>query len=304
MLYISGAMQIRGETGFYSACEILSADDLELIAAGSDYCMAKFKNGFTEKGAYKRGHCAAKEFIQSDVLYADIDNEGCTMDTQFSLEDFKRRFSDYEYFISTSKSHMKPKKDDPPLDRYHVFFPLEYSVTDKIVMKGYLQVLHRHFFGMKTIDPSCIDVARKFFGNPNNKSYHNEGKRIHGIIDRLWNDEKNKEQEKEVEKNKQPFISITDPMRRLMIPSLDKAYKLGWFDEYKSWINLGMALKHAGYDVSVWLRYCHTDEDIDLAEKKWDTLNPDGSLNGMKYLYQIHSKLNFISVQSKSSSKY
>lgn len=303
MLYISGAMQDKYKTSFPFSCEILDAEDLRLIAAGTDYCMAEFRNGFTSRGEYRRSHCAAEDFVQSDVLYADIDNDGCIEATQFTIEAFDNIFHEYEYFLTTSKSHRKQKDEKPPLDRFHVFFPLDQPVTDRETMKGYLQSLHKHFFGMKVMDSSCIDVARKFYGNPSNEAKHNAGKSIQAIIDQLWRrDQIEAQKVSEFIRGKSisPANSITDPMRQLIIPSLDKAYKLGWFDEYRSWINLAMALKQAGYKIDVWHRYCHTSDDIELAEKKWETLSPDGSLNGMQYLYAIHQKLNFTQIRAKS----
>lgn len=288
MLYISGGMQDAKESSFPYACEILTAEDLRLIAAGSDYCMAEFADGYTDKGVFKTSHRAARDFIKSDVLYADIDNKGCTANNQYSIEKFKKQFEQFSYFITTSKSHQKGKDGDPPLDRFHVFFPLEHAIEDKNKMKGYLRALHKHAFKMETIDRACIDVARVFYGNPSNESWYHDGKSIHSVIDANW---KADEKANIAEKNDGQVIVITDPMRNLIIGSLDKAYTLGWFDEYSHWINLGIALKQAGFNLRVWLRYCHTLKDVEMAERKWETFHPDGSLNGMQYLYQIHSKL-------------
>lgn len=295
-LYISGGLLNAKESSYPYECEIETAEDLRLIAAGTDYCMAKFKDGYTDKGVFTIGHRAARDFIQSDVLYADIDNKVCTATSQYSIEMFKKQFEAFSYFITTSKSHQKGKEGDPPVDRYHVFFPLEYPVEDKFMMKGYLRALHKHVFKMDVIDPSCIDVARKFFGNPNNESWFHEGKSIHQIIHDYW---KRDELQKVSEKKETTPITMTDPMRNLIIASLDKAYALGWFDDYNHWVNLGIALKQAGYEVGIWLRYCHTSKDVELAERKWETFQPDGSLNGMQYLYSIHAKLAFSRVRPK-----
>ncbi len=299
LLYCSGRMQDQYEVSFPIPVEVTDAETLRELAALSDYCMGEFRDGYTQKGRFALAHLAAEDFICSDVLYADIDNDGCSPSTQYTIKDFERDFARWEYYITTSKSHQKSKHDDPPLDRFHVLFPLGQKINQPDRMKSYLRILYRHLFGRQTIDASCIDVARKFYGNPTNESYHHVGESIFNVIDALWSRES-----KEVLRTdrprttgqEEPLIQILCPLKGLVIPSLDKAYKLGWFDEYRQWLNLAVALKQAGFDREVWLRYCHTAEDAELAIKKWDTINPDGSINGMQYLYSIHEKLAFSEV--------
>lgn len=295
-IYLSNKLLDQYETSFPFCHEIKSARELQEIAARSDYCMAEFMDGYTQNGCFKKNHRARIDFLKSDVLYGDIDNDGCSLTNQFSIQDFENKFASYEYYITTSKSHHKQKGDKPPLDRYHVLFPLESEVANRELHKEYLRILHKKLFGLNTIDKNCIDVARMFYGNPNNETYYHFGKSIQSEIKRYYEIENRDKPEEQVSEK---CIKVSEPIKRIIIPSLDEAYRLGWFDDYGHWINLGIALKEADYDVSVWLRYCHTEEDVELAEKKWDTFHPDGSLNGMKYLYQIHQKLNFRKIKTR-----
>jgi hypothetical protein len=301
-LYGSAALQNKFEVSYPVELEINNAKELKEVAAETDYCMAKFRDGYTCNGKFVKAHLCAADFMYSNVLYADIDNDGCTEKNQYSIYAFQRDFAEWEYYITTSKSHQKGKNGNPPLDRYHVLFPLECEVSDAAIMKDYLRTLQYHFFGKDDIDPSCIDVARKFFGNPTNESIYHQGKSIQSVIENYWKIECKKDQQKR-NKDKGTYrvdpVTLPDSIKAVIIPSLDKAYSLGWFGEYRNWIILGMALKEAGYDITVWLRYCNSYEDIELAKKKWETFNPDGTLNGMKYLYAIHQKLAFRIISNK-----
>lgn len=278
------------ETSFPYEVDITSAKDLQEGAAISDYCMACFKDGYTEKGVFKTAHKCARDFIFSEVLYADIDNDNCNEQTQYTIKEFQQKFARYEYFITTSKSHQRPKNENPPLDRFHVLFPIN-KVDDAEKMRGYLAILNSYFFPEKTMDTSCIDIARKFFGNPNNISYYNPGRSIGIVVDELWNQQNIEKAEKTKEIRRieipRPVLAINS-LKDRVIPSVDKAFAAGWFDEYKNWMNVGFAIKDAGFDVSIWHRCCYTEKDRKLATKKWQGMKPNGRINGMQYLWKLH----------------
>lgn len=284
-VYISGKMIEPFETSFPTAVTIESAADLQATAARSDYVMSAFRDGYTQKGQFKRSHTCIEDYIQSDCLYLDVDNDG---DKLITLKDFARRFGMVEHYITTSKSHGK-EKHGRIADRFHVLFPLETPITDGKMMKTYLRLLHSHV-GIKISDPACVDVARKFFGNPTNESFHEEG---HFFIDTILRPKYLDFLEKNVQKETlyiPPPSSMMEAIKQSYLESVDKAYRMGWFDGYRSWITIGMALKQAGYPLDAWLSVCHTKTDRDLARTKWDTFHPD-EIAGIKFIRDIHAKL-------------
>lgn len=103
-------------------------------------------------------------FIQSDVLVMDIDNDHTeNPDEWITVESLKEIFADYNFALVTSRSHMQAKSGKAPRPKYHIYFQIN-EVTDKdfyVAMKEELCNQYKFF------DDNAKDAARFFFGNPN-----------------------------------------------------------------------------------------------------------------------------------------
>jgi hypothetical protein len=271
-LYTSGYYQTEFTTSYQNECLINTISDFYNIVTTSDYCFAKFKDGYTQSGVFVKNHRHSDDWISSDALYADFDDG-------FTIIQFQALFNKYEYYLTTSKSHQILKKDKV-CDRFHAVFPIS-TITDIQKHKTYLKILHTSFLKSKHLDPSCIDSCRFFFANKNTQVFYNPGKHIDNIVSKLY--------EKIPQTIPQPEPIIPKSYHKLMILKLEKAYKLGWFESYNNWLNLGIALHKADFDLSVWQKFCNSTNDIKLAEYKWKGFR-DGKL-GMNYLRDICKKI-------------
>ncbi|HEM3905044.1 TPA: DNA primase [Streptococcus suis] len=103
-------------------------------------------------------------FIQSDVLVMDIDNDHSeNSDEWITVERLKEIFADYNFALVTSRSHMQVKAGKALRPKYHIYFQIN-EVTDKDVYVTMKEELCNQY---KFFDDNAKDAARFFFGNPN-----------------------------------------------------------------------------------------------------------------------------------------
>ncbi|WP_449460619.1 phage/plasmid primase, P4 family [Streptococcus suis] len=103
-------------------------------------------------------------FIQSDVLVMDIDNDHSeNSDEWITVERLKEIFADYNFALVTSRSHMQAKAGKALRPKYHIYFQIN-EVTDKDVYVAMKEELCNQY---KFFDDNAKDAARFFFGNPN-----------------------------------------------------------------------------------------------------------------------------------------
>lgn len=138
-----------------------------------DHVMCKFKDN------KRRG----ENFIESDCLYADVDNTHSeNPDDWVSINDFRKLFKEYAFYICTSGSHRKEKDGKVARDKYHIFFPIK-TITDGEKFKYWLKVLTTKY---NFFDPQVKDLQRPFFGNPQTQVIKSTGKKsiltdLHGF---------------------------------------------------------------------------------------------------------------------------
>ncbi|HEM6122004.1 TPA: DNA primase, partial [Streptococcus suis] len=103
-------------------------------------------------------------FIQSDVLVMDIDNDHSeNPDEWITVERLKEIFADYNFALVTSRSHLKAKGGKAPRPKFHIYFQIE-EVADKDIYVAMKEELCNQY---KFFDDNAKDAARFFFGNPN-----------------------------------------------------------------------------------------------------------------------------------------
>jgi len=113
-----------------------------------------------------------ENFIKSNCIMFDIDNTDSDNAADWITYDKLRAdFSDVEYYIVTSRNHMKVKDGKAPRPKFHVYFPIEMieNIEDYKTLKSVVKSVYTYF------DKYAADSARFFFGNPTAEILHFEG---------------------------------------------------------------------------------------------------------------------------------
>ncbi|MBN1519505.1 MAG: primase C-terminal domain-containing protein [Spirochaetales bacterium] len=142
-------------------------------AVKHDHVMARFRNN----------NRSIENFISCDCLYGDIDNGETENEEEWITEDrFNALFHEYDYYLVTSRNHMKDKVDERKTvsarPRFHVYFPLGREVGG-VELGDLLRKLQSTF---NFFDPKVVDIARLFFGNKDAVIVENKGKSISDLL--------------------------------------------------------------------------------------------------------------------------
>ena len=141
-----------------------------LQAVQFDHVTAEYKNN------YRKGD----NFIQSDVIPLDCDNDHSDnpYDWVTSL-DVAMQFPDVAFGVSYSRNHNKVKGDKVARPRFHVYFPIN-PVADKDEYVNLKQQINGAF---PYFDDNAMDAARLLFGTSNRDVEIYEGsKRITDLL--------------------------------------------------------------------------------------------------------------------------
>lgn len=141
-----------------------------LQAVQFDHVTAEYKNN------YRKGD----NFIQSDVIPLDCDNDHSDnpYDWVTSL-DVAMQFPDVAFGVSYSRNHNKVKGDKVARPRFHVYFPIN-PVADKDEYVNLKQQINGAF---PYFDDNAMDAARLLFGTSNRDVEIYEGsKRITDVL--------------------------------------------------------------------------------------------------------------------------
>jgi hypothetical protein len=223
----------------------------------------------------KKDHCPSlfamgerlnSNFISTDFLYCDIDG-GCT------LEEFREIFKTTAYYIATSKSHLKPKKDAPAVDRFHVFFPQPTPIKDPKELSAKLKELVRRYV---FLDKAVTDPARFFHGNIDTLTEYNPGESL--IIDIAPPAKPPKVKPKETG-------SLATDQKSEIMQALILAYNSGHFSAYEDWIKIGLGLKAGGFSVNDWMMLTTPETPESETLTKWATFDPKEVSLGTCYEY-------------------
>jgi hypothetical protein len=120
----------------------------------------------------KEGERKNENFLGSDCVMIDVDNQLVDTADQYTIAAFLHDFRRYKAFVVESKSHNKEKHGEVR-ERFHVFFPIkttkdvaEYSKIKKILATK----CHN--------DGDSLDVSRFFFGIENPVVYQTKGRQL------------------------------------------------------------------------------------------------------------------------------
>lgn len=116
--------------------------------------------------AYKGNYRSNENFIETDCLSLDLDNDHSNDPTQWiTPEDVFQRFAGVEIAIHYSRNHMKQKGEKSPRPRFHVLMHISKCVD----AKEYSDLKRRVNEIFPFFDRQALDAARFFFGTPNPK---------------------------------------------------------------------------------------------------------------------------------------
>lgn len=121
---------------------------------------------------YKNNYRSKENFIESDVIPMDIDNDHSEDPAEWITEDkMDEFFGSIDYVLVPSRHHMLEKDGKSARPRYHVYFPIE-KCTDAdeyAAIKVALQKAYPFF------DDNALDAARFLFGADIDEVVWNEG---------------------------------------------------------------------------------------------------------------------------------
>ncbi len=135
----------------YPVRRVITSDDDLRDAAQYDQVFAEYKNS----------HRAIADFICSDCLPFDCDNDHSNEEREWKTPaDVENAFPGVPFYVVYSRHHMKWKKTLSPRPRFHVIFPID-QVTDGEVYRALKESVIGYF---PYFDTNAKDSARFFFG--------------------------------------------------------------------------------------------------------------------------------------------
>lgn len=110
---------------------------------------------------YKGNYRGIGNFIRSDVIVMDIDNDHSEEPAEWiTVEKLEEIFPDMEYMLAFSRHHLLPKEGKSARPRYHIYFPIS-EITDAEVYGNLKKALQKEY---PFFDGNALDAARFIFG--------------------------------------------------------------------------------------------------------------------------------------------
>lgn len=213
---------------------------------------------------FREGHRKVENFMESVCIAVDIDN---TTASRMSIEDFRKEFKDYEYWIFTSRNHGKEKKSGTstyqPADRFHAVFPLSSPIKTPQEYRDFIEAMIEKY---PCIDKGAKDGARFFFGYKETQIFYNPGKSLEKPVVSKFEPSLYEDRSFDPDKRKQEVFEL-----------LTRAAGSGCFNDREEWIACGMAMKASGYSFEEWMELSWDSERGALAENqnRWNGFNAD-----------------------------
>lgn len=123
-------------------------------------------------GTFKNNYRNDNNFIESDVVVMDCDNNHSDIESDWITPDtIYDIFADVCYGLVPSRNNMKVKGKHSARPRFHVYFPIE-KCTDKDI---YREIKQRIYKAYPFFDGNAIDVSRFLYGSDAGSVVWNEG---------------------------------------------------------------------------------------------------------------------------------
>jgi P4 family phage/plasmid primase-like protien len=129
---------------------VKSADELKDVVAYDHVC-----------GEYQNNYRSVGNFVKSDVVVMDLDNDHSDDAAEWITEDkLDNLLPDISYAMAPSRHYMLDKDGQSARPRYHVYFPVE-EVTDADTYTAIKRAIHMAY---SFFDGNALDAARFLFG--------------------------------------------------------------------------------------------------------------------------------------------
>lgn len=146
---------------FSDTVEVTSADELK------DSCLFDHVGGIL-----KDGYRSNKDFVSSNVVIMDCDNEDDDSETWVTPEKVAEDLPGIEFAVVPSRNNMLPKGDKAPRPKFHVYFPIQDCTDIERYVGLKAEILRRYPY----FDSNAKDAARMIFGVENPEvTVYNEG---------------------------------------------------------------------------------------------------------------------------------
>ncbi len=154
---------------FADTVEVTSVDELKAS------CL------FDHVGAVLRdGYRSNKDFVTSNVVIMDCDNEDDNPETWVTPEKVAEDLPGVEFAVVPSRHNMLPKGDKEPRPKFHVYFP----IRDCADIEAYVGLKDELLRRCPYFDSNARDAARMIFGVENPEvTVYNEGERFLTVDD-------------------------------------------------------------------------------------------------------------------------
>ena len=132
--------------------QITSNKDL-VTAAAFDHVTATYKNN----------HRSNENFLVSDCVVMDIDNDHTENPEEWITPDsLSELMAGVAFMTATSRNHMKTKGTESARPRFHVYYPID-QISDASEYAGLKKRLAARF---SFFDANALDAGRFIYGNP------------------------------------------------------------------------------------------------------------------------------------------
>ena len=160
-LSCSSEFQAPFNVKFNDRREVKNLDDLVSVAR-YDHTEAKLK-----------GTLKTDNFISTDCLIMDVDNDGVKVEETLEPELLREKFfHGVEFYIIYSRNHNRDKNGISARPRYHVYFPLSEKITSTEQSRRLKEILCSY---CPYFDKGAKDATRKIFGVDNPHGIYFDG---------------------------------------------------------------------------------------------------------------------------------
>lgn len=263
-----------------------------------DHCLATCKN-------FTRGN---KNFIKSGCLYADCDNDHSNNSDEWLVPDgVKTALPGVAFYAVTSRNHMKTKHEgqadeSSPRPRYHYYFPIKREITAPDEYKFFIALLH---IAVANFDPAAMDSTRFLYGHDTPQATYYDGDldimeffALHPEYAEQYTkqqEEKQKAAAEAAEAQKKSAPVSSDDSQEFIKLNIQTVLDAIPADKERMCADVADALKHEGFDFSMFDAWCRKDPkyyEVDKSNRKtgsawalakWNSQK--GNNHGFKWLY-------------------
>ena len=160
-LFTAKCIGNRANCSYPNKVKISSPEELQTAVRTDHVC-----------AAYKDNYRSIDNFLSSDCLVMDIDNDHSERpENWLTAETIADIFEDVDFVLATSRHHMISKEGKMARPKYHIYFPIAECSNAEMygAMKTALQKKYSFF------DDNALDAARFLFGAESTEVVWHEG---------------------------------------------------------------------------------------------------------------------------------